>query len=109
VCKIDYKDDIFRLDINCEVIKMEDKKKEKKTESEGTREFPDRDHPQKYHAPESRSAINNPARELPAYNPPVPNRAWTAMRQDLASSNVLSDFTVLTPEEQVQLKGGLRD
>jgi hypothetical protein len=109
VCKIDYKDDIFRLDINCEVIKMEDKKKEKKTEGEGTREFPDRDHPQKYHAPESRSAINNPARELPAYNPPVPNRAWTAMRQDLASSNVLSDFTVLTPEEQVKLKGGLRD
>ena len=88
---------------------MEDKKKETNKEKETVREFPDRDHPQKYHAPESKSAIDNPARNLPAYNPPVPNRAWTAMRQDLASSNVLTDFTVLTPEEQAELKGGLRD
>ncbi len=88
---------------------MEDKKKENKTNDEVTREFPDHDHPQKYHAPESKSSINNPQRFLPAYNPPVPNRAWTDMRQNLASSNVLTDFTVLTPEEQVQLKGGLRD
>ena len=27
--------------------------------------------------------INNPEIELPAYNPPVPNRAWTAMRDEL--------------------------
>ena len=53
-----------------------------------TREFPERDHTPKNDAPEAKSAINNPARNLPAYNPPVPNRAWTAMRQDLASSNV---------------------
>ena len=25
--------------------------------------------------------INTPGIELPAYNPPVPNRAWTAMRK----------------------------
>ena len=25
--------------------------------------------------------INNPEIALPAFNPPVPNRAWTAMRQ----------------------------
>ena len=24
--------------------------------------------------------INNPEIELPAFNPPVPNRAWTAMK-----------------------------
>ena len=27
--------------------------------------------------------INNPEIELPAFNPPVPNRAWTAMREEL--------------------------
>ena len=27
--------------------------------------------------------INNPEIELPAYNPPVPNRAWTAMRKEM--------------------------
>ena len=27
--------------------------------------------------------INTPGIELPAFNPPVPNRAWTAMRSDL--------------------------
>ena len=27
--------------------------------------------------------INTPGIELPAFNPPVPNRAWTAMRQGL--------------------------
>lgn len=40
-----------------------------------------------YNAPEalvfpgkSTSGINLPNIELPAFNPPVPNRAWTAMR-----------------------------
>ena len=27
--------------------------------------------------------INTPGIELPAVNPPVPNRAWTAMKHDL--------------------------
>ena len=27
--------------------------------------------------------INNPEIGLPAFNPPVPNRAWTAMRKGL--------------------------
>ena len=27
--------------------------------------------------------INTPGIELPAFNPPVPNRAWTAMRAEL--------------------------
>ena len=31
-------------------------------------------------APGAVSGINTPGIELPAYNPPVPNRAWTAMK-----------------------------
>ncbi len=27
--------------------------------------------------------INTPGIELPAYNPPVPNRAWTAMKKEI--------------------------
>ena len=27
--------------------------------------------------------INTPGVELPAFNPPVPNRAWTAMKKDI--------------------------
>ena len=32
--------------------------------------------------------INNPEIGLPAYNPPVPNRAWTAMRKGLDIDNL---------------------
>ena len=32
--------------------------------------------------------INTPGIELPAFNPPVPNRAWTAMREELGRDNV---------------------
>ena len=42
------------------------------------------------------SAINNPAIELPAFNPPVPNRAWTAMRAGM-------DIDALTEEEKADL------
>lgn len=34
--------------------------------------------------------INTPGIELPAVNPPVPNRAWTALRQNLQNDR-LSD------------------
>ena len=33
-------------------------------------------------APGAVSGINTPDIELPAYNPPVPNRAWTEMKKD---------------------------
>ena len=33
----------------------------------------------------STPGINTPDIELPAFNPPVPNRAWTAMRDELES------------------------
>ena len=32
--------------------------------------------------------INNPSVSLPAFNPPVPNRAWTSMREELGNDVV---------------------
>ena len=40
--------------------------------------------------------VNTPEIELPAYNPPVPNRAWTAMRNGV-------DIEALSPEERRSL------
>ena len=40
--------------------------------------------------------INTPGISLPAYNPPVPNRAWTAMRMG-------KDIDELTEEEKADL------
>ena len=44
-------------------------------------------------APGAISGINTPGIELPAFNPAVPNRAWTAMRQGM-------DIEELTEEEK---------
>jgi hypothetical protein len=43
--------------------------------------------------------INTPGIELPAFNPPVPNRAWTAMRAGL-------DIEELSEEEKRDLYMG---
>ena len=43
--------------------------------------------------------INTPGIELPAYNPPIPNRAWTAMREGV-------DIDSLTEEEKRDLYVG---
>ena len=40
--------------------------------------------------------VNTPNIELPAFNPPIPNRAWTAMRAGL-------DIDDLSPEERREL------
>ena len=40
--------------------------------------------------------INTPGIELPAFNPPVPNRAWTAMKNGV-------DIDALSPEEKRNL------
>ena len=34
-------------------------------------------------APGAVNGINTPGIELPAFNPPVPNRAWTAMKKNI--------------------------
>ncbi len=47
-------------------------------------------------APSAVSGINTPGVELPAYNPPVPNRAWTAMRKGL-------DIDEMSAEEKREL------
>lgn len=43
--------------------------------------------------------INTPGIELPAFNPPVPDRAWTAMRNGV-------DIDTLSPEERRNLDFG---
>ncbi len=53
-------------------------------------------------APGAVSGINTPGIELPAFNPPVPNRAWTAMRQGL-------DIDELTDEEKRDMYYGRDD
>ncbi len=42
------------------------------------------------------TGINNPNIELPAFNPPVPNRAWTALRGG-------TDIDALTEAEKADL------
>ena len=44
-------------------------------------------------APGAVSGINSPSIELPAFNPPVPNRAWTAMKMGM-------DIDELSEEEK---------
>lgn len=43
--------------------------------------------------------INTPGVDLPAFNPPVPNRAWTAMRNGL-------DIEQLSEEEKREMYYG---
>ena len=43
--------------------------------------------------------VNTPNIELPAFNPPVPNRAWTAMRQGI-------DIDALSEDEKRDLYVG---
>lgn len=40
---------------------------------------------------DSTPGINTPGIELPAFNPPVPNRAWTAMRLGMDIDEVTED------------------
>ena len=53
-------------------------------------------------APGAISGINTPGIELPAFNPPVPNRAWTAMRKGI-------DIDSLSEEEKRELYIGTDD
>ena len=53
-------------------------------------------------APGAISGINTPGIELPAFNPPVPNRAWTAMRKGI-------DIDALSEEEKRDLYVGRDD
>ena len=50
-------------------------------------------------APGAVSGINTPGIELPAANPSVPNRAWTAMRNGV-------DIDGLTDEERMEMYYG---
>ena len=48
------------------------------------------------------SGINTPGVDLPAFNPPVPNRAWTAMRKGM-------DIDELSEDEKRELYMGRDD
>ena len=67
----------------------------KKTEKNNVRNY-------RKDAPGAVSGINTPGIELPAYNPPVPNRAWTAMKKGL-------DVDALSEEEKRDLYIGRDD
>ncbi len=67
----------------------------KKTEKKNVRNY-------RKDAPGAVSGINTPGIELPAFNPPVPNRAWTAMRQGI-------DIDDLTDEEKRDMYYGRDD
>ncbi len=64
--------------------KHNDKKTMDNTEKHNVRNY-------RKDAPGAVSGINNPGIELPAFNPPVPNRAWTAMRQGLDIDNLTEE------------------
>ena len=70
------------------------KKNEKKLTTDQTEKHNVRNY--RKDAPGAISGINVPGIELPAYNPPVPNRAWTAMRKGV-------DIDSLTEEEKRDL------
>lgn len=60
--------------------------------------------PDKYRGADGANSIpgvNTPGVELPAFNPPVPNRAWTAMKEKF------ENYDMLTPEERKNLKMGI--
>ena len=78
-------------------MNMDNKMSEKRS-AENKRAYKGRDKG----TPDAVPGINTPGIELPAFNPPVPNRAWTAMRAGL-------DIDELTEEEKRDLYLGNDD
>ena len=78
-------------------------KKDKRLNPDGDdRHLPPPDEVDGRYAPGYTNAIpgiNTPGMPLPAFNPPVPNRAWTAMREG-------RDIDALTEEEKRELYVG---
>ncbi len=50
-------------------------------------------------SPNAISGINTPGIDLPAFNPPVPNRAWTEMKNTLEAENSVKPKSVSTDYE----------
>ena len=44
--------------------------------------------------------INTPGIELPAFNPPVPNRAWTAMKKGLETDSLSEHEEMILENEK---------
>ena len=77
---------------------------EKKNQNTGTVNQTQKQNVRNYRkdAPGAVSGINTPGIELPAFNPPVPNRAWTAMRKGM-------DIDELSEEEKRDMYLGRDD
>ena len=74
-----------------EIMENQDKNKSVNKTTRNTEKYNVRNY--RKDAPGAVSGINSPDIELPAFNPPVPNRAWTAMRAGL-------DIDELSEEEK---------
>ena len=72
-------------------MKENEKRKQNAIEEENNARVPHNDN--------AVPGINTPGIELPAFNPPVPNRAWTALKNGL-------DIEELSPEERNSLTLG---
>ena len=75
-------------------MEKQDKNKSARKTTDNTEKYNVRNY--RKDAPGAVSGINSPGIELPAFNPPVPNRAWTAMRAGL-------DIEELSEEEKRDL------
>ena len=80
------------------------KNNENKKKTTTRNSLPGKDNMKDYRkdAPGAISGINTPGIDLPAFNPPVPNRAWTAMRKGM-------DIDELSADEKRQLYLGRDD
>ncbi len=80
----------------------ENNEKNKKTTTQNS--LPGKDNLKDYRkdAPGAISGVNTPGIALPAFNPPVPNRAWTAMSKGM-------DIDELSSEEKRDLYLGRDD
>ncbi len=56
------------------------------------------------YSPNATNGINTPGIELPAFNPPVPNRAWTEMKKELGAENSVKPDSVSTDYELADKK-----
>ena len=70
-------------------------RKENVMEKKNSENIKNTSHADRYRkeAPGAVNGINTPGIELPAFNPPVPNRAWTAMKAG-------KDIDALSEEEK---------
>ena len=78
--------------------------KENKRIEQSKKEY-DKENYRESGSPNGIPGINTPGVELPAFNPPVPNRAWTEMRKAMSFDNTVGN--VINGELQSGLDDGI--